>query len=586
MTEWNLKEIYINDEAWSKDLEILKKKINEISKFKDHLKTEQEINDFFVFQDDLGKLFEKLYSYVAMNYDKNQKDLNYQALMMKIREVLQEYSSNSSFVDNEILELSFDKYVEFAKNSKAIKENLFNIKKIFDGREHVLSTKEEMIISNYQMVTSSFARLYAMLQNSDFNPIDVTLSTGEEVKISPNTYTSVLMRTKNQDDRRKIFEAQFSYYQKHENTLCTIYKGIVDSNIAKMRNRGYKSILSSVLDHNKIPEEVYLSLINTVKENTAPLKRYIALRKKLFNLEEYHTYDRFLHYSKAEVKYPFPKAYEDVLKALQVMGDDFVEHAKIALKDGHVDVYPSDGKRSGAYSTGVYGYGPYILLNHTDTLDSAFTLAHECGHSIHTLYSEENQPYASKDYLIFVAEIPSTLNEQIFLDYLIKNSNDKELKIQAIEQQMDGIVSTFYRQTLFADFEYQAHQLALDGKPFTYESLCEIIKNLYYTYYGIDLDTEPLKKFVWAYIPHLYNSPFYVYQYATCFSASMKIYQDIKAKKEGAFEKYIEMLKMGGSDYPIEIVKKGGVDLTSKEPFLAVCNKLNELIDEYEELIK
>lgn len=586
MLEWNLKEIYINDEEWEKDLKILKEKIQNVLNFKNHLKTEEEINNFFIYQDELGKLFEKLYSYVAMNYDKNQKDLNYQALMMKIREALQEYSSNSSFVDNEILELPFSQYKEFAKTSQAIKDNLFNIKKIFDGKEHVLSSKEEMIMSNYQMVTSSFSRLYNMLQNSDFTPIKVKLSTGEEVEVSPNTYASTLMKTKNQDDRRKIFEAQFSYYQKHQNTLCSIYKGIVDSNIAKMKNRGYKSILSSVLDYNKIPEEVYLSLINTVKENTAPLKRYIALRKRLFNLKEYHTYDRFLHYSKADVKYPYQKAYDDVLSALEVMGEDFVNHAKIALKDGHVDVFPQNGKRSGAYSTGVYGYGPYILLNHTDTLDSAFTLAHECGHSIHTLYSEENQPYSTKDYLIFVAEIPSTLNEQVFLDYLIKNSDDKELKIQAIEQQMDGIVSTFYRQTLFADFEYQAHQLVLEGKPFTYESLCEIIKNLYNTYYGIDLESEPLKKFVWAYIPHLYNSPFYVYQYATCFSASMKIYSDIKNKKEGAFDKYISMLKMGGSDYPIEIVKKGGVDLTSKEPFLAVCNKLNELIDEYEKLIK
>lgn len=586
MNQWDLKKVYENNDKWEEELNVLNSKIDEISSFENHIKTKDELEKFFSFQQDLEKLFEKLYSYIAMSYDKNQKDLTYQALVNKIRVSLQKYASNISFFENEILNQKFEVYQHYAKESELINSYLFYIQKIFDGRTHILSSKEEKIISNFQIVTSSFSRLYSMLQNADFEPIEVELSSFEKVKVSPNTYASLLSRLDKQKDRKKVFEAQFSYYKKHENTLCNIYKGIVDSNIANMRNRGFNSILSSVLDSSKIPEEVYLSLINTVRENTAPLKRYVALRKKLFKLDEYHTYDRFLNYSKANVKYPYEKAYNDVLKALSVMGEDFVNHAKICLEDGRVDIYPNDGKRSGAYSTQIYGYGPYILLNHTDDLSSAFTLAHECGHSIHTLYSNENQPYATKDYLIFVAEIPSTLNEQLFLDYLMKNSNDKELKIQALEQQMDGIVSTFYRQTLFADYEYQAHQLVLEGKPFTYESLCAIMKDLYFKYYGIDLETEPLKKFVWAYIPHLFNSPFYVYQYATCFSASMKIYSDIKTNKPHAFENYIDMLKMGGCDYPIEIVKKGGVDLTTKEPFLAVCNKLNELLDQFEELIK
>lgn len=586
MNEWNLKEIYADKESWDKDYELLKEKIPHFADFKGKLNEEKSLEEFFLFQDELEKVLERFYSYIAMSYDKNQKDLETQASIMKARSLFPDYGAVTSYINTELLEKPYSFYEDLASKNKVIKEHLFSIKKTFDSKKFVLSPSEEKIISDYSMVSSASARLYSMLQNSDFTPVDVTLSTGEVVKVSPNTYTSILMNCEKQEDRKKVFEALFSYYDLHKNTLCTIYKGVVDADIAKMKSRGYKSILESVLDHNKIPEEVYLSLINTVKENTAPLKRYIKLRKEFFKLDEYHTYDRFLSFSNSDVKYPYEKAYEDVLKALSPLGEDFVSHALVALKEGHVDVYPTDGKRSGAYSTQVYGFGPYILLNHTNTLDSAFTLAHECGHSIHTLYSNENQPYATKDYTIFVAEIASTFNEAVFLDYLMKNSTDKALKIQALEQQIDGIVSTFYRQTLFADFEYQAHMLVIENKPFTYESLNNIMADLYKKYYDIDLDTEPLKKMVWAYIPHMYNTPFYVYQYATCFSASSKIYQDVKNNVPGAFEKYVSMLKMGGCTYPVEIVKQGGVDLTSKEPFVAVCTKLNDLLDEFEKLVK
>lgn len=586
MNEWNLKEIYADKESWDKDYELLKEKIPHFADFKGKLNEEKSLEEFFLFQDELEKVLERFYSYIAMSYDKNQKDLETQASIMKARSLFPDYGAVTSYINTELLEKPYSFYEDLASKNKVIKEHLFSIKKTFDSKKFVLSPSEEKIISDYSMVSSASARLYSMLQNSDFTPVDVTLSNNEVVKVSPNTYTSILMNCEKQEDRKKVFEALFSYYDLHKNTLCTIYKGVVDADIARMKSRGYKSILESVLDHNKIPEEVYLSLINTVKENTAPLKRYIKLRKEFFKLDEYHTYDRFLSFSNSDVKYPYEKAYEDVLKALSPLGEDFVSHALVALKDGHVDVYPTDGKRSGAYSTQVYGFGPYILLNHTNTLDSAFTLAHECGHSIHTLYSNENQPYATKDYTIFVAEIASTFNEAVFLDYLMKNSTDKALKIQALEQQIDGIVSTFYRQTLFADFEYQAHMLVIENKPFTYESLNNIMADLYKKYYDIDLDTEPLKKMVWAYIPHMYNTPFYVYQYATCFSASSKIYQDVKNNVPGAFEKYVSMLKMGGCTYPVEIVKQGGVDLTSKEPFVAVCTKLNDLLDEFEKLVK
>lgn len=586
MKTWNLEEIYASVEAWQNDFKKLEEKITKVTDFKGKLGNPDTLEDYFKYDEELGRLIEKMYGYAHMKSDQNQKLLEYQDLQNRMRNALQVYMANASFIETELLAAPYEKYEKFAKDHQRIRENLFNIKRIFDSREHVLSPNEEKIISNYQLVSGSFGQLYALLQNSDASIKKVGLTDGSVVDVSVNTYTSILAGLENQEDRKRVFEAQFSYYDAHKNTLAGIYKGVVDSDLAYMRSKGYNSFLEAFLDKNKIPTDVYLSLINTVRENTKPLRRYVELRKKIFNLDEYHTYDRFLAYSKAKVEYPYEKAYSDVLEALKPMGDEFVSQAKVALADGHVDVYPQDGKRSGAYSTGIYDFGPYILLNHTNTLDSAFTLAHECGHSIHTLYSTNAQPYATKDYLIFVAEIASTLNEQLFLEYLLKNSSDKELKIQALEQQMDGIVQTFYRQTLFADFEYQAHKMAMEGKTINYESLSNIMKDLYMTYYGIDLETEALKKLVWAYIPHMYYTPFYVYQYATCFSASMQIYADIKSGKKDSKENYIKLLKAGNSTYPIEIVKMAGVDLTTKEPFEAVCKKLDELLDEFEELIK
>ena len=586
MKEWNLKEVYNTNLDFVNDIKKFISEVNCLSNYEGKLDNEKVIEEYFAKEEYFDRFISKIYSYGSMFFDLNQSNLEAQNNMSLLENAYTSYLKASSFASDELLKISLDTYKEWAKSYEKIRCNLYRLDQLFHSKEHILKPEMERILANYNSVTSSFRSTYGLLESSDVKPCTVTLSDGKTVRYTKNNYTSLLEEySNNQDDRRKIFEGLFKHYDDLKNTYAKLYKGVVDSDIAQMRSRNYDNILDTFLDNNKIDKNVYLSLINTVRKNTAPLKRYIEFRKKYFNLKEYHTYDRFLTISKEEAKYTYELAYEDVLKALEPMGKDFVEHAKVALKEGHVDVYPHDGKRSGAYSTEIDGFGPYILLNHTDSLDSAFTLAHECGHSIHTLYSTESQPAQTRNYVIFVAEIASTFNENLFLDYLLKKSTDKAIKIQAIEKQINNIVSTFYRQTLFADFEYQAHQKALSGSALTYKDLCDIMADLYYTYYGIDLNTEELKKYVWAYIPHIFNSPFYVYQYATCFSASFKIYNDVKNNVAGAFDKYIDMLKAGGSDYPVEIVKKGGCDLTKKEAFVAVCNKLDELVDELEKLI-
>ena len=385
--------------------------------------------------------------------------------------------------------------------------------------------------------------------------------------------------------RRKVFEAIFKFYEEHKQTFASIYNGIMQSEYANVKNRNYNSILESHLDINNIPKEVFLTLINTTKANTAPIKKYYELRRKYFNLAKIHTYDRFLQFKKTNNKYSYDDAKEIFFKAVKKIGGEFEKKAHLVLEEGRVDVLPSDGKRSGAFSTGSYEKGTFIMLNHTGNLDSVFTLAHEAGHSMHTMFANENQPYATSNYVIFVAEIASTFNESLLLDYLLSKDLDDDTKIVLLQQEIDNILSTFYRQALFADFEYQAHNLVEANKPITYSNLSQIMKDLYQTYYGIDLTEEKYKEYVWAYIPHLFNSPFYVYQYATSYAASQAIYQKVKNNEKNALDDYLRLLKAGGSDYPVNLVKKANVDLTTKEPFMAVVNRLEELVDRLEHIL-
>src|SRR5690606_11223939 len=301
--------------------------------------------------------------------------------------------------------------------------------------------------------------------------------------------------------------------------------------------------------------------------------------KKALKMDEYFTYDRFLALAKSDKKYPYEEAKQLFIDALNGFPKEFVDNQLDALKDGFVDAYPQDGKRTGAYSSGFYGHHPFILLNHNDTLDSVFTLAHEAGHSAHTIFSDKAQPMPISDYTIFVAELASTFNEHALLDHLLKKSNSKEENIELLNIAIDNIYSTFYRQTLFATYEYEANKLVQEGQPINEQNLSQIMINLYKHYYDLDITKEPGKQYVWAYIPHLFYTPFYVYQYATSFSASLKIYDNVKNNQKDAFDNYIKMLKLGGSMYPVDQAKVAGADLTNKETFLAVVKRMNELLD-------
>ena len=486
----------------------------------------------------------------------------------------------------EILKIGKETIDGFITQDESLKEYQFNVDKLFRMQEHVLDPKSESLLANFSQLSGQGNQVYTALSVSDKQDKSVTLSSGETVSITSGNYRSFLADLQNPEDRTRVFEVVFSMYKDNKNAYAQIYNTVLQRDVANMKNRKYSSSLESYLFNNNIPLDVYNNLVEVAKENTAPIKRYYQMRKEYLGLESHRTYDRFMPLAQSTSKFTYEEGLELFFKSVAHLGDEFKEKAFSALETGYVDVYEQEGKQTGAYSWGALNEHPYILLNYDDTLNSVFTTAHEAGHSMHSLFSAEAQPVATQNYTIFVAEIASTFNEHNLLDYFIKNAKaTKEDKITLLQQSIDDILGTFYRQTLFAAYELKAHELAEQGTPITYESLSQIMIDLYKEFYDIDITKENGKEFVWAYIPHLFATPFYVYQYATSFAASLKLYELVKEDTSN-IEKHIGLLKSGGNDYPVEQVKKAGVDLTTKEPFMAVVNRLNTLLDELELALK
>lgn len=585
MSKWNLTGIYKNHDEFIKDLKSLDEDIKYFLALKGKLNNLDTVADYYEHDEALGKKIERIYVYASMNYDLNQKDNERLKDYNMVYEKCSDLIAKTSFITPELIANGSEKFAAWIKENKILEENAYNIKKMFRSQKHVFDAKLEYIMANYQTALGGYSQMYDALAVADNNSSIVKISTGEELEINESNFRYYLGILKNQDDRRLVFEAVFKFYYNHKNTFAALYKGIMQSDLATVKNRKYDSILDSYLEKNAIPVSVYESLITATKKYSEPIKRYYKIRAKYFGIEKTHTYDRFLDFATSNKKYNYAESKKMVLEAMEEFNKEFALKCKSVLEDGRVDSEIADGKRTGAYSTSIYENGPFILLNHSGTLDDAFTIAHEAGHSMHTLFSNENQPYATANYVIFVAEIASTFNEQIFLDYMLRHSKDKNEKLSLVAQAIDGLLATFYRQALFADYEYQVSKRVEDGLSVTASDLCKIMHDLYWDYYEIDLNDEPYKDCVWAYIPHLFHSPFYVYQYATSYASSLALYQNVKEGKPNAYEKYIGLLKSGGSDDPVELVAKAGVDLTKTDAFMAVVDRLNELLDELEKLI-
>ena len=583
--QWNLEKLFKNSSEWENSLNEVNNKIEEVKKYKNTLKDKNKLKEFILLTEEISKELYRVYQYASLSNDLNLKDNKLLERKEKAIMAFQKFGLNVSFYSPELLTIDLNTLLQYCDEDEKINEYRFDFESLFRSRKHVLSEDKEEMMANFSSVSSANSRLYSSLSTSDRVYDEVELS-DKKVVVTQSNWTSLIKESKTEEDRQKIFNAIYSDFDKHKNTYAAIYNTILQNNNAKKKIRNYDSILDSYLFGNNIPKEVYESLIFSAKETAPSLYKYLELKKKYLKLEKYKTYHRFLSLAESKRKYEYNEALDLFFESIKNMPKEFIEFSKLAVSEGQVDVLEKEGKRTGAYSSGGYTDNPYILLNYDKTLNDVFTVAHEAGHSTHTLFSKKYQPYATSNYTIFVAEIASTFNEHQLLDTMLEKAKTKDEKIVLLEMALNNIYSTFYRQALFAYYEYEANKLVENNTPITSDVLSDIMIKLYKDFYNIDLKDEPLKKYVWAYIPHLFRTPFYVYQYATSFSASLKLYENIKLKKPNALENYLNLLKSGGNDYPVNQVKKAGCDLTDKNTFLAVKNRLEELLVKLEKTLE
>ena len=583
--KWNLCDIYENYSAWEKDFEKVSELKKELAGFKGQFGNEGKLLEFFQKQEEMDKISYKLYRYPQLARDLNSSDKEAVEHLQKVQFLFAEISTELSWVNSELVDNreNIEKWIE----KKEFDDYRFGLKNLFRLQKHILEEKESKLLSYYSSFFSAPRSIYSEVTVTDVEWPQVTLSSGEKVDVTPANYSKILSTNRNQEDRKLMFQTFYTIYEKKKNTIGAIYNSILQKGIASKKAYNYDSFLLSHLESDNIPEEIYLNLVNTAKNNTKPLQRYLKLRKKILGLEKYYNFDGSINLIEFDKEYEYDDAKEIVLNSVAPLGKDYVEKMKKAISEGWLDVFEAKGKRTGAYSAGVYGVHPYMLLNYNKTLDSVFTLAHELGHTLHTLYSDENQPFSMADYTIFVAEVASTFNERLLLDYMLENTNDPKERIALLEQEIGNIVGTFYFQALLADYEYQAHKLAEAGEPITAEVLSKIMEDLFDKYYGDIIEKDDLIYIFWARVPHFFNSPFYVYQYATCFASSAILYEKMinssdESEKKQTLDKYIQLLSSGGNDFPMEQLKKAGVDLSKIETIEAVAKQFDLLLDKLE----
>ncbi len=589
--KWNLNDIYANWDEWAKGLKDLEKKMDEIAALKGTLKTSPE--NFLKaakLQDEMNMLAYRVYRYPQFTRDTDTRNQEVSAKLQQVQILFAKFSTATSWINPEILEIPWETMKQWLDETPGLAPYRFGIEDLYRQQAHVLDEDKEKLLSYFTRFRSTPTSIYTELSTSDIKFPTIKLSDGEEVEVTRGTYSKILATNYNQADRKLAFESHYKVFDEYKNTYASIYNAVCQRDWANAQARNYASCLEAALEGDNIPLEVYQNLVKTVKENTSPLQRYVKLRKKVLGLEEYHSYDGSIPLVKLDKTYPYDEAKKWVLASVKPLGKDYQKKMERALRGGWIDVFENTGKRPGAYSANVYGVHPYMLLNYNETLDNVFTLGHELGHTMHTTLANESQPFATSGYTIFVAEVASTFNERLLLDYLLERTKDPKERIALLQQAIRAITGTFYFQTLLADFEMQVHQLVEQGQPITAARLDGIMKELFDAYYGDTVSHDELLNVVWARIPHIFRSPYYVYQYATCFASSAELYNQVikspKKERKAARERYLGLLRAGGSDYPMNELKTAGVDLSQPEPVLAVINQFDHLVSLLEKEIE
>ncbi|MCT2194144.1 oligoendopeptidase F [Paenibacillus sp. p3-SID1389] len=579
---WQLQDLFPDQAAWDKSYNDLKALKDKAAEFEGKLTDAQHIKAVFELEDELSLQIERLYVYAHLHHDEDTTNPTYQALVQKAKKLSVEVSESLSFITPEILALpeqELDKLI----NDPVLADYKFTLQEIKREKAHVLSKTEEALLAQVGNLSQAPQQIFGMINNADMKFPKIKDENGNEVDLTHGSYIQFL-ENPNREVRERAFKAVYETYRKQKNTIAATLSANVNKNMFYSRVRKYPSVLEMSLYGDNIPKEVYTNLIDAVHESLPLLQRYMKLRKKLLGVDELHMYDLFAPLVE-EYKWEIP--YEDAKKmveeGLKPLGEEYLKVLREGFESRWIDVYENEGKRTGAYSWGAYGTHPYVLLNHKDNLNSMFTLAHEMGHALHSYFSDEALKYRDAQYTIFLAEVASTTNEALLMDYLLKKSTDPKQKLYLLTYYADQFRTTLFRQTMFAEFEKLIHERAEAGESLTPQELSEIYYDLNVKYHGKDMVVDQDIEMEWARIPHFYTS-FYVYKYATGFSAATSFSKQILEEGKPAVDRYLGFLKSGGSDYSINILKKAGVDMSSPQPIREAMSVFENVIEQMEQL--
>ena len=581
---WDLTLIYKTDEYFEKDYERVSKEINDITRYKGILvKSASNLLGYLKLSNELERKLYKLYYYANLKNDQDTTNTKYQAMLGKVKNLLTKFEELDAYAEPELMSIDYSIIEKYYEEEQELKEYEFVLSNLFRFKKHILSKEVEEVLSSLSNSLNNSSETYELLTDSDMKFGKILDENNEEVELTESNY-SVFLHSKDRRVRKEAFNKILTTYGEYKNTISSTFAGNVDTLTTLAKLKKYDSSLEAALFSDNVDKEVYNNLIKTVKDNLDVLYKYFKLKKQFLKLDEFHLYDQYVDLVEENTKkYTFLEAKDLVIEALSVLGEDYIKNLNKAFDERWIDVYNNKGKRGGAYSSGFYDTKPYVLLNYEGTINDVSTLAHELGHSMHTYYSCLNNPYQYSSYKIFVAEVASTVNE-LLLNFHLLNKGSKEDKKYILSNLMNLFKATIYRQTMFAEFERDMHNLKEQGGVLTNEVLCDNYYKLNLDYFGPDVVVDDEIKYEWERIPHFYYN-FYVYKYAIGLSCASYIVDNILNKKENALENYLKFLSSGGSDYPINELKIAGIDVTKKDVIESAIKMFDSFIEQFKELM-
>jgi oligoendopeptidase F len=583
--KWNLTDFFASDSVWGQSLELLKGRIPELSKYQSKLgESAQNLAECLMLNDTLSMRAHRIYVYAALKLDEDNRVGQYQEMRDKAYMIFSQIGQATAYIEPEILTIPSEKLRSFIADDKDLSLYKFYIDDLIRRKAHVRSEEVEEVLAQASPVTAGPGRIFSMTDDADITFPNIKDENGNEIELTRGRF-GLLLESTSRNVRRAASEAYNDTYKKYMNTLGATLAASVNGDIFYTKARGYNTCLERALDGDSIPESVFRNLIKATNDNLAPLHKYIALRKKALGVDTLFGYDLSVPLvPRVQKEYTYQQAKDYLIKAMNPLGPEYLANVKKALDSRWIDVYETQGKGSGGYTWGTYTVHPIMLLNYAGTLNDVFTLAHEMGHMMHNYYSNKNEPYIYSGHSLFTAEVASTCNEAIMIKYLLDHTKDKNEKLYLLNYYIDQIIGTFYSQVWFSEYELKIHETVEAGGALSVESLRKFYRDIFEKYYGPDLYIPPDRDLGGMRISHFYRM-YYVYQYASSYAASQVLSEKILKGDKKATAAYMEFIRTGSSDYPINILKKAGVDMTTTEPFDNTIKIFSELVDEYEQLL-